>query len=499
MANTHINQFIQSLSTTEIKLVEDHLQKSRSVVANEEGEEMMEIKLFKLLISNKNKTITDDDIIKTTRTKRAASLKTNLYQKVLEAFSFDKHISNVDIFDEYDRISFVLKKKLLIFKILHRSSNQGKTEAMHELLNEIIDTAKEYEVYEVLIETLASKKYFKGIRSGIKEFEQINAEIDHYNYCIKAMHYAADSYYRIILNNDFIKSFSKKELDKYIEGYILQMESDYKKTKSQQVNYYLYILYCAKYEREKDYIKAIDYFNKIIVMLKKSKVIYRKERIGSALLNLCQFKIYMEDYEAAVLDAKKAQGYYIEDSFNYCISKEQEFYAHMYGSNEPQALRCIEKLLEHSLIDTGEFRKSKYVYYKSCVLFSSGNYKGALDLLKISLDIEQDKTRWNISLRILNIMIFIELNRIDDANRALESLRKHVERQAKAEEVKARDILIVKVLRELEKDNFEFSAKNTNVVKALKELSEKDTSVSWEHYSTELVPFHKWLEGKKKL
>jgi hypothetical protein len=499
MANTHINQFIQSLSVAEIKLVEDHLQKSRSVIANEDGEEMMELKLFKLLISNKNKNITDEEIIKATHTKRAASLKTNLYQKVLEAFSFDKHITNTDLFNEYDSISFKLKKKLLIFKILHRSSNQGKTEAMHELLNEIIHTAKEYEVYDVLTEALTAKKYFKGIRSGVKEFETINSEIDYYSYCTNALYYAADCYYRLILNNDFIKSFQKNEFDKYLDSCIKKMESDYKKTKSEQINYYFNVVLYALCEREKKYLNAIEYCNKIISMLKKSKIIHRKERVGFLFDDISRFKTYIGDYETGAIDAKKAQSYYLENSFNYIISMEQEFYAHIYGSNEHQALRCIEKLLEHSLIDTGEFRKSKYVYYKSCVLFSSGNYKAALDLLKMSLDIEQDKTRWNISLRILNIMIFIELNRIDDANRALESLRKHVERQAKAEEVKARDVLIVKVLRELEKSNFEFSSKNTNVVKMLKELSEKDTPVSWEHYSTELVPFHKWLEGKKKL
>ncbi len=115
----------------------------------------------------------------------------------------------------------------------------------------------------------------------------------------------------------------------------------------------------------------------------------------------------------------------------------------------------------------------------------------------MSLEIEKDKTRWNISLRILNIMLFIELNKINEASRALESLRKHTARQTKEEEIKPRDVLIVKLLRELEKEGFEFQAKNSKIANMLKELSEKDTPLSWEHYSAELIPFHKWLEGKK--
>ncbi len=494
---THINQLIQSLSANEIRVVDDYLQKLKPLFNKEEAGELKEIKLFKLLTVNKNRTITDAEIIQVTKTERAASLKTNLYHKVIEALTFDKHITNTAIFNEYDITSFTLKKKLLFFNVSLRSLNQGKTEALNELLNEIINTGKEYELYDVLIEALTAKKYFKGLRSGIKEFDDINNEIDFYGYCLKALQSANDCYYRVILNHHSIKSFSQKELHKYLSSSIKQMEDDYKKTKSQRINYYLHIIHFAASEFEKKYLEAIDYCNKLIFMLKKNKVVYRKERMGFVYDNISQFEIFLGDYKAAAMNAKKAQEYYIEGSFENIISTQQEFYAHIYSKNLDQAYRCTKELLEHSLLDSGEFLKSKYIYFQSCVLFASKKYKEALDILKMSLEIETDKTRWNISLRILNIMLFIELNKLNEASRALESLRKHMERQIKEEEVKPRDILIVKLLRELEKDGFEFQAKNVKVTTMLKELSEKDTSVSWEHFSSELIPFHKWLEGKK--
>jgi len=233
-------------------------------------------------------------------------------------------------------------------------------------------------------------------------------------------------------------------------------------------------------------------------MLKKSKVLFRKERMGFVWDNICQFKIYTGNYDSAALDAKKAQEYYVENSFNSAISKDQEFYAYIYNNDIDKALRCIELLQEHSLIDTGEFRKSKYIYYQACVLFISKDYKAALDLLKTSLEIEKDKTRWNISLRILNIMVFIELGKVHEASYSLEALSKHIQRSAKDDEVKPRDVSIVTLLRKIEKDGFIYDPKNAKVEGMLKELSAKDTPLSWEHYSTELVPFHKWLEGKKK-
>ena len=156
----------------------------------------------------------------------------------------------------------------------------------------------------------------------------------------------------------------------------------------------------------------------------------------------------------------------------------------------------VNEMLNHSLVDTGEFRKSKFIYYQASILFATKKFKDALLLLNKSLEIEKDKSRWNVYLRILNIQIFIELNKIDEASNSLESLRKYIERTGKNEEMKERDILIVKFLREIEKDGFEYSVSNTSAEKMLKELSQKGKPISWEHYSPELIPFHEWVATK---
>ena len=90
-------------------------------------------------------------------------------------------------------------------------------------------------------------------------------------------------------------------------------------------------------------------------------------------------------------------------------------------------------------------------------------------------------------------MLCIELSKIDEASRLLETLRKYVQRHQKNGEIKLRDVLIVKTLRELEKDGFNYNASNKTISKMLKELSQKNKPTSWEHYSPELIPFHEWL------
>lgn len=495
MANLHIISFIKGLSPLEIRLIEEHLNKTQALF--EEGDyEAMEVKLFKYIIAHKHETITDEAITLHTGTKRVTDLKTNLFAKVLEAITQDKYISNTELFNQNDIVSFILRKKLLVCKVSIRISNSDKTETIQLLLDEIIDEAKEFELFEILVEALNTKKFFIGNRKGLAEFDKLNNEIEFAADCNWALTHANDFYFKLILNNDFVKALTKNEVDDLIVSAIKQMEDDYKRTKSEQINYYLHIMRFAYAERQKDYDAAIEFCNKLVAILKKHKAIRRNERMGFVHDNLSFFKTFQGKYADAVKDVKHAQKYYIENSLNHAVSKEHEFSLHFYNQDYEAANKCLNALLSHSQIDTGEFRRSKYTYYRACVYFAEKNFREALLLLNESLEIEKDKSRWNISLRILNIMIFIELNKIDEASTSLEALRKYMERTGKTDEVRPRDVLIVKLLRELEKNNFEPQTDNKAASKMLQQLSEKDSDTSWEYFSSELLPFHEWLEKK---
>lgn len=497
MANSHIISLIQGLSSLEIRLIEEHLNKTQALF-EKDNYMAMEIKLFKYIVANKQEIITDDIIISQTGTKRTTDLKNNLFSKVLEALTQDKYITNTELFNQIDIANFTLRKKLLISKISIRTSNSNKTETIHVLLNEIIEEAKKYELYDILVDALNTKKYFIGFRRGMAEFDKLNAEIKLASDCYWALINANDLYFKLILNNEFIKALTKSEADEFITTAIKQLEVDYKSTKSEHVNYYLHIMRFALFERQKNYTAAIEQCNKLIPILKKHESISRQERMGLVYNNLSLFKTFLEQYADAAKDAKLAQKYYPDNSLNHAVSKEHEFYLHFYNEDYEAANKCLNALLSHSQIDTGEFRRSKYIYYRACVYFAEKSFKEALSLLNQSFEIEKDKTRWNISLRILNIMIFIEMDKIDEAVTSLEALRKYMERTGKTDEVRPRDVLIVKLLRELEKNNFEPQADNKAASKMLQQLSEKDSDTSWEYFSSELLPFHEWLKKKYK-
>jgi tetratricopeptide (TPR) repeat protein len=493
MAAIHIVKFIQSLNEKEIQVIDDHIQ-SIYLLSGSNADESKQLKLFRFITTNKDRALNDSELAKHVSTANLASLKYLLTEKIYDALLLSKHIENKAIFNPREQIVFTLKKKILLIKSLYRTLNQGRIETINFLLTETIKIAKENEVFDVLIEALIVQKQLKPMRKGISEFENINQEITFYDDCWKSIRNANDAYYRLILNQEFINSLTKKEREQHIRNSIKQMELDYKKTKAQEINYYMHILQIALYENEKKFKEAIAFCKKLLLMIKKSTVLYSKDRVGFTLGNLSLFKVLIGNYKEAALHAKEAQKFHIQNSFNYLILKEQEFYAYLYENNFNEAIKCTEEILQHSLADTGEFRKAKFIYYQACVLFATKQFKEALHLLNKSLEIEKDKAGWNIALRILNIMVFIELSKINEAARGLEALRKYMERLSKSDEVKQRDILIIKLLREIEKDGFRLDPKNANAVKMLKELSEKNKPTSWNYYTPELIPFHEWVK-----
>lgn len=494
--NLHIVKLIQSLNDKEIQIIDDYLQ-SVYLLSKSKKKESKQLMLFRYVASNKEKLVTDNELIKKIATKDIYSQKYSLSIKIYDALLLSKHIENKDIFNEREQIVFSLKKRILLIKSLRRSSNQGRIETINLLLRETIKVAKDNQVYDVLVEALIQQKQISGIRLGLKAFENANKEISFYDLCFKSVQNANDAYYRLILNKDFINSFSKSRLGNYLQNSIKKLARDYKKTKADEVNYYLHILKLEYYEYTKEYQKAIQYCNMLINLLHKSKIMFSKNRIGIALNTLSQFNVYAKKNREGILNAQKAQRFFIKNSLNYLLSIELEFYAYMYSYNYKEADKCIEKMLQHSMTDTGEFRKSKYIYFKACILFATKQYQLALDLLNKSLEIEKDKSKWNIVVRILIVMVFLELNKINEVGRLVESLRKYIERRNKTDIIEDRYILIVQLLRKLEKNGYEYDSNNTSATKILALLSKKKTLLSWNYYTPEIIPFHNWLLDKK--
>jgi len=484
MAHTFIDNFLGNLQTSEKKAVGRYL---RSQITNAEQSKTMEV--FEQLSEGRPVQYGSPVALN--------KIKSRIFEMSLDALMMDDDYLST-AYSEVDYLLIKLKKDMLKCRILQLNINENKTVIVLNLLNHIIEESRKNEIYTLLVEALTVKKYFIGNRSEINEFKKINEELSFYKKCENFLFDAVDRHHTLIINQAAVNQLTQTQFNNHIKQSILQLKKNYKHTGSQQINYYLHIMQFAYNEQKKDYKKCIKTCHNLIKLIEDNSLLYRKQRIGFAYNNLSLFYLLSNNYRKAEQCIIKAEEFFQNNSLDMFVSLDEKFHIFFHQAKYHEAEKCIESIMNHSLVDSGKFRKAKFIFYRACLLFTKKEFKSALALISKPLEVEKDKSVWSVSLRIFTIMLYIELNKISDASRTLEALRKYLDRNKQDDKIKKRDHLITKCLRELEKNDFEYAAGNKTLDNMLTQLSAKNSDVAWEYFSPELIPFHEWLLKKAK-
>lgn len=486
--------FIKKLSEPEIKLIRKILKRKEKF---NEGP-AVELALLEKILAAEDISGGDEffaRLLKLQPDNAFAKIKSKLFYQVLDAVSTDNFLQREDFFEQSTKIVLQVKKRILQAKILQFKKGPAAKEVINHLLNEIIDTAKEYETYEALTEALRLKKSVNFNIKGFKEFQKLDEEIKFYSQCADVLASAMDTYRIIVMNQNLISQYSEIQIDELIVEQLTELEKNSCTTVSTYIQYYYKMLKLVHNERQKKYNECVNICLEILSLLNRSKALYRVDRLGYTYDNLGQYWMLQRNYPNAIKTFRLAQENYEPKSFPYMISKEQEFYACFYGKQYEESREVLDELLSHDKRDMGEIRYDKFLYYSCCLDFVTGRYKESLRISNLGLQIVKDKSRWEIGLRYMKIFSLIELGELVEASEALESLRKQVKRLADADIIEKRDSIIFKCLKQYEKDGFgrETSPRLSYFVKR---LSKKDVPWSWKNFSHELFPVHRWLRGR---
>jgi hypothetical protein len=491
--------FIKSLTPQEIKVISPAFPLKKDVKKSIHNSQEAEI--FNLVLCTPLSELNDSYVLSKMKEQPSASayskLKSQILFKVLDKISSDKFIRNDDIVKGTERAEIRVKKKLLQIKILHVKTSRSEQKIFLQLLNEVIEEAKEYELYDNLIEALSYKKYYYAVRSGYADFNKINEEIGFYRSCSAALSEANDFYFEIIANQKLISHFSEKEIESYIDEKVQYLESSSYTTVSKYIQYYYKILKLAQQQKDKKNNESVDTCLEIISLLNRSKALARTERYGFVYTNLSQCLILQREFKQAAQTARTAAIYFPQESLSFVLVAEQEFFASLYGGDFERCRQLIFMMLNHNKRDTGQVRQDIFTYYQGCLEFMEGNFKEAKQVTNQSLTILKDKPRWDLGMRYLKIMSLVELKYFEEAIYAIEALRKQIKRTKEEGkiEITQRDQLIYRAFNEYAR--CEFSTLSNSLDYYLKRLGNKETAFSWKFFTHEVIPVHKWM--KKRL
>ena len=417
--------------------------------------------------------------------------------KIYEVLLFDQNLSK-PYYSNRNRIVFEIRKKLLQSEILLL---RGMTDEFENFLNKIISKAKEYEVYDSLIEALLTKQRFMVLQSGSKEVEKIEKEIVIFEESRKKVQKARTAWTRIgsIIN----QSTSPIDYLEDLELEIKALEIDYRETNSASIGYFYYFLYVEWLQINKRYSESEQILIKLFDLVKSNVSIYTRARCGDVQINLSNNEILLGDFKLAISNAIVAQDFFDFESLNYYVAREIEFYAHFYSNEIDLAEKIISDICNSTRSANTPFLYSKWRYLFACTKTKKGEILISNELLQEYKEIESDKEGWNLSKRVLTIINRIDSNDLESADLKVLGLEKFVKRILKSRHVRKRDVIIIRVLMKLINEGFDFEKVYRQRKRYFDLLESNHPDYGWKIKSPELIIFHEWyrnkMAGKKPL
>ncbi len=458
----------------------------------EEARFSKSVQLIKLILAEENYSA--NDIQKTIYGKENYTafnkLVNRLKDKTLEVLLFDSNLQR-GYYSERSKTLFELRKKMLQIDLLIL---KGMRNNILDDLNLVIKKSDELEIYDVLVQALYSKQRFYGLDMGAKKASQLKTQIRLAELKWSSLNASQSKFNETISKISSASSFESYKLNLFETLEFLEVE--FKKTSTPTIGYYYHLLLVEKMQIEKKYNEASICLNQLFDLIQVNKSVYSEYRMGSTALNIANNFIFEKRLDVSMVNLEVARSYFVNQPLNLSILNEIEFFNLFYQGKLEDADQALRSLVKYSRSVNSPLLLNKRLFFKGCVEFINGNYVGALETLLACAEIDKDKEGWNILKKIMITLCRIELEEYESVDLKLSSLDKFIKRILKTKSIRPRYLIIIRILRKLINENFNYSTVYVSRKKYFDLFKADLKDHGWEIKSPELVIFEEWFKAK---
>jgi len=478
---------ISSLNEDEVKTLQRYLHCFDTI--NEKHEPKSE-RLLNLILHNNQPEL---KLFEKKFTKQAFSmLVLRLYDKVLDTLTFDVNIKRSESYNDVSAARMMVRKRILYTQAL--GSKNQILEAV-SLYQKNITVAKEFEFYDELLIGMYELLNVYASLSRHADYDTLEDEIQHYEEVRSQVKRAFQMYNKYTLVRDL--SPENDSLVNELESILPKLKTFFHLSKSAQAGWFYYRLLIEYHQEKQNYSDGYTTCLNLLKLQQESPAIKSEMYLAITYKLLAKFSMFIYNFDDALVSILKAQNLDKKTKHNFELSKLTEFFANFYKGAYYEARFIVTELSESSDNEDNNFTHSKYAYYTACCYFLKGKYSDVYKNLAETKEIEKDKEGWNIAVRILGIMNQIENEDFDLADSRIESMRKHIERTMKEKDIRPRFVIILRILRDLMNNAFDFKQiweTRQNYFTLLS--NDADEMHRWRILSPELVRFDVWFEAK---
>ncbi|MBL1144986.1 MAG: hypothetical protein HND54_08620 [Bacteroidetes bacterium] len=427
-----------------------------------------------------------------TTSKSFDALLKRLTEKIRESLIMDLNIFRIDDYSKVFKKKFQIGKALIQARILY---SRGLVDNSNRLYDMVIRHSIKFELYDELIDALRFKltialgpnqlKEYQRIRGLIKKYEQERDNLNDIRYLIHQ--YSAES----SLKSE--KGSMTQKIEKTLVA-INQIASKSFSSNTKSVQLLMQIEYLGvKNETSLLFIKG----NELLKLLEANVAVHSKNRIIYLSNELAKATLMKYEFAKSLKYSFKSKNLFGQQrNINYITTIMNILKVRILSKNYAKGFSDASELHNSKLIEKYAIEKSILVYNYSILNFGEKNYRTSFQQLNELKIIEKDKEGWNVWIRIMRILCSIELLRLNKVDYDIESFRKYIERISKAGNINARVQLILKVLTELDRCNYNFRLVAQKRRLELENLKNTTGKYKWDIKSPEMILFHDWFEAR---
>lgn len=415
-----------------------------------------------------------------------------LRNKIFDSLSVDLNIQRKDSYSAWFRARQECTKRwVLIINLLGRGN---ETSAM-ELLRDQIAECHQYELYDLLSSALRIKMNTEALRSGETAFQKLHEEVLNAEKCRDAIYRAAEWNSRYYMTAD--RKASQNEQVGILMEALSELQQLYKDTGAAQVGQYAYTFEMEYYQTLGDFPSASSAIQNLIALIQTKPALNSEFRLSGAYSNMAYNELLIHQFDSALGYLEKSLYGVGIGSYNHMVINTIKAQCHYFNGNFDEALNTVEFVLESNLIHVAPFESCKMQYTKGCVLFNQQSYFEAYNVFNSeNILMDSDPEGWNIGVRLMCIISLIEMQLDDLADMSIEALRKHMSRTNDERHFTVRDKAILKILRNLERNSFDFAKTYFKNQELFFKLQSDNEEYGWKIKSHEHIVFHEWFQAK---
>lgn len=415
-----------------------------------------------------------------------------LRNKLFDSFLLDLNITRQNSYSDWFRARLECTKNwILVINLLGRGN---QTSAM-QLLRDQIKKCEQFELYDLMVSALYIQMNSEGLSQGEERFNSVRSQVQKAEKCRDANYKALEWNTRYYAAVD--RKASQNEQVSLLMEALSELQELYEKTNTAIVGQYSLYFEMEYYQTMGDYQSVKEAGLKLIELIESRPALKSEIRLSGAYANLAFNDILLYNFDDALENIDRSFKGAGLGSYNHVAFTTLKAQAQYFKGDIEASLETTETILQSDLVKVAPYEKCKLQYIKGCILFNQQQFFKAYNVFNSeNILMDSDPEGWNVGIRLMCILCLVEMQLDELADLSIESLRKHMSRTSDERNFKARDKAILKILRSLERNSFDFAKTYFKNQQLFFLLQSDEPEYSWKIKSHEHIVFHEWFQSK---